>query len=54
MRGITRGVMVNVLDCNLVVSQFQFQLQLRCYVHLKSNTFKKDAKPLSSNKLWIN
>ena len=32
-----RGVMVNVLACNTVVSEFE--LQLRYYVHYQANTF---------------
>ena len=41
-------VMVNVLDCNTIVSKFK--LQLSYYIHLRTNTLWKDIEapyPLS-------
>ena len=35
-----RNVMVDTLDCGIVVSEFE--LQSRCYVHFRTNTLKKD------------
>ena len=31
----------NVQDCDIIVSEFKFQL--RCYVHLWTNTLRKDT-----------
>ena len=42
----TLGVMVNVLDCDLEVGEFE--LQLRFYVHFWTNTLGKDVNPLIS------
>ena len=39
-----RGVMVKVLDCGIVVCEFV--LQLRYYVHFRSNTLGKGMSPL--------
>ena len=36
--------MVNVLDCNILVSEFE--LQLRYYVHFRTNTLGKDVNSL--------
>ena len=36
--------MVNDLECNIVVSQFE--LQLHCYIHFQTNTFGKGMKRL--------
>ena len=38
-RGCPRGVMVNVMDCGIVVSEFV--LQSRYYVHFRANTLGK-------------
>ena len=38
-RGVTRNVVANVLDCNSVVSQFEFQ---SCYYdHFGTNSLRK-------------
>ena len=42
-RGIARGVAVNVLDCNILISEFE--LQSRFYVHLRTNTFGERYEP---------
>ena len=39
-RGLPRGVMVRVLGCRIVVSEFE--LQSRHYLHFRTNTLKKD------------
>ena len=39
-----RVVMVDVLDCDIVVRGFEFQL--RYYVHFRTNTLGKDLNPL--------
>ena len=39
MRGNLYGVVVNVLDCNIVVSEFE--LQSHCYIHFQINTLGK-------------
>ncbi len=36
---ITRGVVSNMVDCDIVVSEFK--LQLRYYVHFRTNTLEK-------------
>ena len=36
-------VVVNMLDCNIVVSEFEFKL--RYYIHFWTNTLKKDIEP---------
>ena len=43
-RGCPRGVMVNAMDCGIVVSEFV--LQSCYYVHLRANTLEKDINPL--------
>ena len=39
-----RGVMVKAMDCRIVVSKFG--LQLRYYVHFRTNTLGKDVNTL--------
>ena len=43
MRGCPRGVMVKVMDCGIVVSEFV--LQSRYYVHFRANTLGKGIEP---------
>ena len=38
------GVMVNVLDCEIVVREFE--LQSHYYVHFRANTLGKGMNPL--------
>ena len=40
----SEGVMVEVQDCNLKVSEFECQLQY--YVHFRTNTLRKGIKSL--------
>ena len=42
--GSPRGVMVKAQDCGIVASEFE--LQLRYYVHFRTNTLGKDMNPL--------
>ena len=42
--GCPRGVMVKAMDCGIVVSEFV--LQLRYYVHFRTNTHGKGMNPL--------
>ena len=42
--GCLRGVMVEAMDCGIVVSEFV--LQSRYYVHFRANTLGKGMKPL--------
>ena len=42
--GITHGVMVKVMDCRIVVSEFK--LPSHYYVHFWSNTLGKGMNPL--------
>ena len=42
--GGPRGVMVKVMDCGIVVSEFE--LQSRYYVHFRANTLGKGMNPL--------
>ena len=42
--GCLRGVMVKAMDCEIVVSEFE--LQLRYYVHFRTNTRGKGMNPL--------
>ena len=44
-RGGPRGVMVKVMDCGIVVSEFV--LQSRYYVHFRANILGKGMNPLS-------
>ena len=37
------GIVVNMLDCNIVVSQFK--LQLPYHIHFQTNTLRKSMKP---------
>ena len=39
-QGCLRGVVANVLNCDIVVSEFK--LQSRYYVHLRTNILGKD------------
>ncbi len=43
-RGCPRGVMVNVMDCGIVVSEFV--LQSCYYVHFRTNTLGKGMNSL--------
>ena len=40
------SIMVEVLDCRIVVSEFE--LQLRYYIHFRTNTLGKGMNPSSS------
>ena len=42
--GCPRGVMVKVMDCGIVVSEFV--LQSRYYVHFRANTLGKGMNPI--------
>ena len=42
--GGPRGVMVEAMDCGIVVSEFV--LQSRYYVHFRANTLVKGMNPL--------
>ena len=42
--GCPRGVMVNAMDCGIVVREFI--LQLRYYIHFRANTLGKGMNPL--------
>ena len=42
--GCPRGVMVKVVDCGIVVRKFA--LQLRYYIHFRTNTLRKDMNLL--------
>ena len=42
--GCPRGVMVNAMDCGIVVREFV--LQSRYYVHFRANTLRKGLNPL--------
>ena len=43
-QGCPRGVMVKVMDCGIVVSEFV--LQSHYYIHCRANTLGKDMNPL--------
>ena len=43
-RGCPRGVMVKVMDCRIIVSEFVFQS--RYYGHFRANTLGKGMNPL--------
>ena len=43
MRGCPRGVVASVLDCDIVLSEFE--LQSPDYVHFQTNAFRKDMNP---------
>ena len=40
-----RDIVANMLDCDIVVSQFE--LQSSYYVHFRTNTLEKGMKPLT-------
>ena len=42
--GCPRGVMIKVMDCRIVISEFV--LQSRYYVHFRTNTLGKGMNPL--------
>ena len=44
------GVVSNVLDCDIVVSEFE--LNSRYYGHFRTNTLQKDMKPLI-HQVWV-
>ena len=46
-RGNLRGKVAKVLQCDIVVNEFN--LQSRYYVHFKDNTLGKGMKPLFSS-----
>ena len=50
MRGCPRGVMVEAMDCRIVVSEFV--LQSRYFGHFRTKTLGKVWAPLSSQ-LWV-
>ena len=41
-----RAVVVNVLDCNIVVSEFE--LKSCYYIHFRTNSLKKDKDSITS------
>ena len=43
MRGCLSGVVANVLNCDIVVSEFK--LQLRNFIHFRTNTFEIGMNP---------
>ncbi len=43
-RGSTRDVVANLLDCDIVVSEFK--LQSCYYIHFRTNTLGKGMNPL--------
>ena len=43
MKGVLRGIVVNVQQCNIEVSEFE--LQLLYYVHFRDNTPGKGMNP---------
>ena len=43
-RGYPHGVMVKVLDCGFIVSEFK--LQSRYYIYFQTNTLVKGTNPL--------
>ena len=45
-RGSPHGVVVNVLNCDFVVSEFE--LESRCYVHFRTNPPRKGVNPVIS------
>ena len=47
---VPHGVMVNVLDYNIIVSKFEFQSGY--YIHFQPNILGKDMNPLSFQ-LWV-
>ena len=49
-KGCPRGVMVKVMDCGILGSEFI--LQSRYHVRFRGNTFGKGMNPLSSQ-LWV-
>ena len=46
--GSPHGIVADVLDCDMVVHEFE--IQLCCYIHFWTNTLGKDMNPLSS---WL-
>ena len=43
--GCPRRVMVKAMDCGIVVSEFEFVLQLCYYVHFRVSTLEKGMNP---------
>ena len=43
--GNLRDVVANVMDCNILI--IEFELQLCFYVHFRSNTFGNNINPLT-------
>ena len=52
IRGYPRGVMVQAMDCGIVVCEFV--LQLRYYVHFRTNTLGKGMDPLNPPSYGLN
>ena len=42
--GCPHGIMVKVMDCEIVANEFE--LQLRYYIHFRTNTLGKGMNPL--------
>ena len=42
--GIPHGVVVNMLDCDIIASKFE--LQSWYYIHFQTNTYGKSTDPL--------
>ena len=49
-RGSPCDIVVNVLDCDIVVSEFE--LHFRCYIHFRTNNLEKGMSLLSPE-LWV-
>ena len=50
--GFPRGVMVKMLDCGIVLSEFE--LQSLYYVHFRTNALGKGMKPLILSAMSLN
>ena len=44
-QGSFYSIVVNILDCDIVASEFEFQLHY--YAHIWTNTLRKGMKPLT-------
>ena len=42
--GCPRGVIIKAFDCRILISEYE--LQLRYYVHFRTNTLRKGMNPL--------
>ena len=47
--GNPRGIVVNVMNCDIVVSEFE--LQPHYHIHFRANTFGKGINPLKPESL---